>query len=58
MTFNKGYFGGYLVFVLAMIIVYFTVPREYGFYALILLAILFGLYQFFLLSKRKKSSKS
>jgi preprotein translocase subunit YajC len=58
MTFNKGYYLGYLVFVLAMVIVYFTVPREYGFYALITLAIIFGLYQFVLISKRKKASKS
>ncbi|WP_210366540.1 hypothetical protein [Bacillus sp. REN3] len=50
---KKGFYLGYFMFVIAMIIVYFTIPHEYGFYALLALAILFGFYQFFLLSKNK-----
>jgi len=50
---KKEFYLGYMVFVLAMIIAYFTIPHKYGIYALIGLAILFGVYQFFLLLKKK-----
>ncbi|GIN64037.1 hypothetical protein J27TS8_40300 [Robertmurraya siralis] len=48
MTFKKGYYLGYLIFVLAIAIVYFIIPPQYGFRALITLTTLFCLYQFFL----------
>ncbi|WP_180954992.1 hypothetical protein [Bacillus sp. V3-13] len=57
MTFKKGFLWGYLVFVLAMVMVYFTVPREYVFYAFVTLPILFAIYQSFLILKIKKARK-
>ncbi|MDF1507868.1 hypothetical protein PZE06_06690 [Robertmurraya sp. DFI.2.37] len=53
MTFKKGYYLGYLIFVFAIAIVYFIIPPQYGFRALITLTILFCLYQFFLYLKGK-----
>ncbi|MCK6208886.1 hypothetical protein KZX50_26110 [Bacillus infantis] len=58
MTFNKKYYLGYLVFVIALAIVYFTVPREYGFYALMALSILFGVFQFFIIPKKNTNEKN
>ncbi len=58
MTFKKGFIWGYLVFVLAMAIVYFTIPREHSLIALISVAILFGLYQFVLNLQIKKERKN
>jgi hypothetical protein len=54
MTFYKKYYLGYLFFVLLLLIVYVTIPAEYGFYPLMGLTILFGLYQFRIFSKRSK----
>lgn len=50
---KKEFYLGYMVFVFALIIAYFTIPHKYGVYALIVLTLLFGLYQFFLLLKKK-----
>lgn len=57
MTFKKGFFWGYLVFVLVIVIIYFTIQPKYGFYALITLSILFGLYQAILSLKVRKARK-
>ncbi len=54
MTFYKKYYIGYLVFVLLLLVVYVTIPAEYGFYALMGLTILFVLYQFRILPKKSK----
>lgn len=58
MTFKKGFIWGYLVFVIVLAVVYFTIPREYSLIAIVSVAILFGLYQIVLNSKIKKARKN
>ncbi|MEN8699651.1 hypothetical protein [Bacillus infantis] len=58
MTFHKKYYFGYLVFVLLLLVVYVTIPAEYGFYPLMGLTILFVLYQFMILRKKNKRLKN
>lgn len=58
MTFQKMYYLGYLAFVLLLLVVYVTIPAEYGFYALMGLTILFCLYQFMILRKKSKKTKN
>jgi hypothetical protein len=59
MTFNKGFILGYLVFILLMVLVYLTIPREYTFISLITVGLLFGFYQIvFNLKVKKKDNKN
>ncbi|MBG9543786.1 hypothetical protein ABE29_13535 [Cytobacillus firmus] len=54
MTFNKLFNIGYAVFLLACLLVYFLIPHTYGWVVLVILAVLFGIYQVFILWKMKQ----
>ncbi|MGN7177109.1 hypothetical protein BK139_22005 [Paenibacillus sp. FSL R5-0490] len=54
MTFKKLFNIGYAVFLIACLLVYFLIPHTYGWVVLVTLAVLFGIYQVFILWKMKQ----
>ncbi|MEW4305803.1 hypothetical protein [Rossellomorea marisflavi] len=57
MTFIRKYYLGYLVFVMALVLVYLLVPHEYGLVALLVLAAGFALYQRVILPKKGRDQQ-
>lgn len=53
MTFKKAFSIGYFVLLLSFIVVYFLLPADQIFTAIIILTVLFGLYQFVVFKKLK-----
>lgn len=45
MSFKKAFIIGYLVFLIALAFVYFFVPHEYNWIAVVILSLLFGIYE-------------
>ncbi len=45
MSFMKLFHIGYFVFLIAMAFVYFFVPNDYAWIAIVILCLLFGVYQ-------------
>ncbi|MCM3587016.1 hypothetical protein M3182_14860 [Mesobacillus maritimus] len=45
MTFKKAFHIGYLIFLVLLAGVYYLVPHEYSWIAILILSLLFGLYQ-------------
>ncbi|MDR7079929.1 Na+/melibiose symporter-like transporter [Neobacillus niacini] len=45
MSFKKAFIIGYIVFLIALAFVYFFVPHEYNWIAIVILCLLFGIYQ-------------
>ncbi|WP_161805185.1 hypothetical protein [Sporosarcina globispora] len=58
MTFKKLFNIGYAVFLLASILVYFFIPPAYGWIVLVLLAVLFGIFQMIVLWKLKQKKST
>ncbi|WP_368198240.1 hypothetical protein AB3G27_05900 [Bacillus pumilus] len=54
MTFKKAFNIGYLVLLLSFIVVYFLLPVDQIFTAIIILTVLFGVYQFVIFKKLKE----
>ncbi len=57
MTFKKAFNIGYLVLLLSFIVVYFLLPVEQIFTAIIILTVLFGVYQFVIFKKLKEQKQ-
>lgn len=53
MTFKKEFNIGYFVLLLSFIVVYFLLPVDQIFTAIIILTVLFGVYQFVIFKKLK-----
>ncbi|MFP7455128.1 hypothetical protein [Bacillus safensis] len=51
MTFKKAFTIGYFVLLLSFIVVYFLLPVDQIFTAIIILTVLFGVYQFVIFKK-------
>jgi len=45
MSFKKAFIIGYIVFLTALAFIYFLVPHEYNWIAIVILCLLFGIYQ-------------
>ncbi|MBB2482519.1 hypothetical protein H5P36_20320 [Bacillus sp. APMAM] len=56
MTFKKAFNIGYFIFLLTMMIVYFFIPAERKFPVILMLTVVFGLYQFIFLFYKKRVS--
>jgi DMSO/TMAO reductase YedYZ heme-binding membrane subunit len=54
MTFKKMFRIGYLLFVFALVLVHFFIPTENVITAIIVLSIIFGIYQFVISIKLSK----
>ncbi|WHX46110.1 hypothetical protein [Bacillus pumilus] len=54
MTFKKAFSIGYFVLLLSFIVVYFLLPVDQIFTAIIILTVLFGVYQFVIFKKLKE----
>ncbi|WP_366597415.1 hypothetical protein AB0R87_06830 [Bacillus pumilus] len=57
MTFKKAFNIGYLVLLLSFIVVYFLLPVEQIFTAIMILTVLFGVYQFVIIKKLKEQKQ-
>ncbi|HEY4553912.1 MAG TPA: hypothetical protein VIG80_12000 [Bacillaceae bacterium] len=57
MNFKKSFNTGYLVYLLGLIVMYFTFPADRMFPVLLTLTILFGLYQFIFFYKHYRNQK-
>ncbi|MCY7435127.1 MULTISPECIES: hypothetical protein [Bacillus] len=57
MTFKKAFNIGYLVLLLSFIVVYFLLPVEQIFTAIMILTVLFGVYQFVIFKKLKEQKQ-
>lgn len=55
MTFKKAFIIGYVVLLLSFVLVYFILPAEQVITAVIILTLLFGVYQLILLKKLYKN---
>lgn len=55
MTFKKAFIIGYVVLLLSFVLVYFILPAEQVIKAVIILTLLFGVYQLILLKKLYKN---
>ncbi|MCY7500676.1 hypothetical protein P9384_02445 [Bacillus pumilus] len=55
MTLKKAFNIGYFVLLLSFIVVYFLLPVDQIFTAIIILTLLFGVYQFVIFKKLKES---
>ncbi|MCT6515434.1 hypothetical protein N0B30_22660 (plasmid) [Bacillus subtilis] len=55
MTFKKAFIIGYVVLLLSFVLVYFIFPAEQVITAVIILTLLFGVYQLILLKKLYKN---
>jgi len=54
MTFKKAFNIGYFLLLLSFVVVYFLLPVDQLFTAIIILTLLFGVYQFVILKKLKE----
>lgn len=45
MSFKKAFIIGYIVFLTALAFIYFLAPQEYSWIAIVILSLLFGIYQ-------------
>lgn len=54
MTFKKAFNIGYFVLLLSFVVVYFLLPVEQLFTAIMILTLLFGVYQFVIFKKLKE----
>ncbi|MDI0272085.1 MULTISPECIES: hypothetical protein [Bacillus] len=57
MTFKKAFNIGYLVLLLSFIVVYFLLPVDQLFTAIMILTVLFGIYQLMIFKKLKEQKK-
>ncbi|KIL17839.1 MULTISPECIES: hypothetical protein [Bacillus] len=57
MTFKKAFNIGYLVLLLSFIVVYFLLPVDQIFTAIMILTVLFGVYQFVIFKKLKEQKQ-
>ncbi|MBD3860954.1 hypothetical protein IEE86_14565 [Bacillus sp. 28A-2] len=57
MTFKKAFNIGYLVLLLSFIVVYFLLPVDQIFIAIMILTVLFGVYQFVIFKKLKEQKQ-
>lgn len=54
MTFKKAFNIGYFVLLLSFVVVYFLLPVDQLFTAMMILTLLFGVYQFVIFKKLKE----
>ncbi|NQD53261.1 hypothetical protein HP440_22525, partial [Bacillus altitudinis] len=54
MTFKKAFNIGYFVLLLSFVVVYFLLPVDQLFTAIMILTLLFGVYQFVIFKKLKE----
>lgn len=54
MTFKKAFNIGYFVLLLSFVVVYFLLPVDQLFTAIMILTLLFGVYQFVMFKKLKE----
>ncbi|MGG1699167.1 hypothetical protein [Bacillus zhangzhouensis] len=57
MTFKKAFNIGYFVLLLSFIVVYFLLPVDQIFTAIIILTLFFGVYQFVIFKKLKEQKQ-
>ncbi|MFE5472252.1 hypothetical protein M5E02_06660 [Bacillus safensis] len=57
MTFKKAFNIGYIVLLLSFIVVYFLLPVDQLFTAIMILTVLFGIYQLMIFKKLKEQKK-
>lgn len=57
MTLKKAFNIGYFVLLLSFIVVYFLLPVDQIFTAIIILTVLFGVYQFVIFKKLKEQKQ-
>lgn len=58
MTFKKAFNIGYFVLLLSFIVVYFLLPVDQLFTAIMILTVLFGVYQFVIFKKLKEQKSN
>ncbi|WCL56326.1 hypothetical protein PNF30_12445 [Bacillus safensis] len=57
MTFKKAFNIGYIVLLLSFIVVYFLLPVDQLFTAIMILTVLFGIYQLMIFKKLKEQKQ-
>jgi hypothetical protein len=57
MTFKKAFNIGYLVFLIILVGIYFLVPHEYSWIGIVILSVLFGIYQIIVGAMLKKKGE-